>query len=121
MASIRQAAQDVLDIAKDGIGWIVFYRNGRGWGSTYCYPEYNENTCRLDFSSCDEYEMSELREIVAIDPMAIIVNSYVMNLGDQDSMTRDSLAEALKWQYGLNHAELRDALPEETEEEEGQT
>ncbi|MBR3008356.1 MAG: DUF3846 domain-containing protein [Stomatobaculum sp.] len=116
MANIRRAAQDVLEIAKEGIGWIVFYRNGRGWGSTYCYPEFDENTCRLDFSKCDEYEMSELREIVEKDPMAIIVNSYVMNLGDRDSMTRDSLAEALKWQYELNHAELRDALPEETEE-----
>ena len=113
MASIRQAAQDVLDIAKDGIGWIVLYKKGRGWKTTYCYPEYDENTCRLDFSECEDYEMSELREIGQIDPMALIVNSYVMNLGDPETMTRDSLADFLKWQYDLNHYELRDALPEE--------
>ena len=111
MASIRKAAQDILDIAKDGIGWIVLYRKGRGWETTYCYPEYDERTCRLDFTECDEDEMSELKEIVEIDPKAAILNSYVMNLGDPETMTRDSLAEFLKWQYDLNNYELRDALP----------
>lgn len=110
MANIRQAAQNVLDIAKDGIGWIVFYKDGRGWGSAYCYPEYSEHTGKLDFSECDEYDMNELQEIIKIDPMAIIVNSYYMNLGDVDYMTRDSLAECLKWQYDLNNYELRDAI-----------
>ena len=110
MANIRQAAQNVLDIARDGIGWIVFYKDGRGWGSTYCYPEYFEDTNILDFSDCDDYEMEELQQILKKDPQAIIVNSYVMNLGDTETMTRDSLAEFLKWQYDLNHYELADAI-----------
>ena len=118
MASIRQAAQNVLDIAKDGIGWIVLYKKGRGWESEYCFPEYNERTNTMNWSDFDEEDMSKLREIIAIDPMAILVNSYVMNLGDVETMTRDDLAEALKWQYGLNHYELKDALPEESEQEE---
>ena len=110
MATIRQAAQNVLDIAKDGIGWIVFYKDGRGWGSTYCWPEYSENTNRLDFSDCDDYEMEELRQILKTDPQAIIVNSYVMNLGDIETMTRDSLAGCLRWHYDLNNFELADAI-----------
>jgi len=96
MASLRQATRDVIDIAREGIGWIILYRQGKSWCSTYCYPEYDDNTGRLDFS---EEEDLDIEGITTIDPEAIIVNSYYCNLGSVEDMTINSLADALLWQY----------------------
>lgn len=109
MASIRSAAQWVLDDCRDGIGWVVIWKEGRGWDSIRIYGvDFNErtNTAKLD----DPEELETLQSILAIDPHAIIVNGYYHNLGDNECMTRDTLAYALRWQYELQHATVADFL-----------
>ena len=107
MASIRVEAQDVLDVARDGIGWIALYKKGRGW-STFCFwPDVLNDSPELVF---EDYEIEGLRNILKIDPHAILVNSYYHNLGDTECMTRDSLADALRWQYGLQRYTVADAV-----------
>ena len=39
MASIRQAAQDVLAEAKEEIAWIALWRDCRGWMTIPFWPE----------------------------------------------------------------------------------
>lgn len=107
MASLRQAAQNVLDTAKDGIGWIVLWQEGKGWESRVFYPDYNEDFNRFTFEA-DELE--ELRSIFRRDPEAILVNSYYHNLGDTDCMTRDTLADALRWQYKAQKSTVTNIL-----------
>ena len=106
MASIRQAAQDVLDIGRDGIGWIALWKDGKGWMSMGFWPDINREG-RLTF---EDYEIESLRNIAKLDPQAILVNSWEHNLGDTTCMTRDSLAEALRWQYGNQHYLVKDAV-----------
>lgn len=109
MASIRKAAQWVLDDCRDGIGWVAVWKEGRGWESTRIYGvDFNERTytAKLD----DAEELEKLQNILAIDPHAIIVNSYIYNLGDTETMTRDSLADALRWQYELQNATIANFL-----------
>ena len=61
--------------------------------------------------SVEEWELEKLREIYAKDHNAILVNSYVHNLGVyEDWGTRDDLAAGLKWQYKLQHYLVADAL-----------
>lgn len=108
MASIREAAQQVLDTARDGIGWIVFWKEGRGWESDDVYVDYDESGRIL---SVEEWELEKLKEIYEKDHNAILVNSYVHNLGVyEDWGTRDDLAAGLKWQYKLQTYLVADAI-----------
>lgn len=107
MASIRNAAQNVLDTARDGIGWIALWKEGRGWNTETFWPDYNEKENRLTF---DEDDLTRIAEIFEADPNAILVNSYVHNLGGMESVTREELADALRWQYDLQNARISEAI-----------
>lgn len=109
MASIRKAAQWVLDDCRDGIGWVAIWKEGRGWESERIYGvDFDERTGTATIDDTEELE--RLQAILAIDPRAIIVNGYFHNLGDCETMTRDSLADALRWQYELQSATVADFL-----------
>lgn len=106
MASIRVEAQDVLDVARDGIGWIAVWKNGRSWRTFTFWPDIDDDGNAV----FEGYEIEALQNILAIDRRAIIVNSWYHNLGDTTCMTRDSLADALRWQYDLQHYMVSDVL-----------
>ena len=57
-----------------------------------------------------ERQNDQLENIAKIDPQAILVNGYYDNLGDCDRMTRDSLADALRWLYESGHNLIADTL-----------
>lgn len=107
MASIRVEAQDVLDIARDGIGWIALWKTGRSWRTQIFWPDIDKN----GYPVFDDWDLGGLKNIVALDPGAVILNSYYHNLGDTTCMTRDSLADALRWQYELKRFRIDDQLP----------
>ena len=108
MASIRQIAQDVLYEARDGIAWIALYKEGRSWGAECFWGEFDEqgNAFILD----NPEDINRLREILEIDPDAIFVNPECNNLGPcgDEGMTRETLANGLRWQYGLQYSRLAD-------------
>lgn len=108
MATMRQAAQDVLTEARDGIAWIAVWKDGRGWMTMAFWPGYDEQT---DTATMEDYEIERLQYLVEhTDPNAVIVNSYYHNLGDTEWMTRDSLSSFLRWQYEIGHATVADFL-----------
>lgn len=73
----------------------MLYKEGRGWNASCFWPEiFDEGS--LVFESDD---LEELKNILATDPNAILVNGYYCNLGPLDDMTRDSLAAGFRWQY----------------------
>lgn len=106
MATLRQNAQDMLDVAREGIGWIALWRDGKGWMSTDLYPDIDRSGALI----FEEYDTRSLQNIAKLDPRAILVNGWEHNLGDTTCMTRDSLAAALKWQYNLQHYQVVDVL-----------
>lgn len=109
MATLRNAAQWVLEEARDGIQWIALWKEGRSWETGTYSVDYNEHesTAALDYPE----DMEELLQILAKDKNAIIVNSYYHNLAVWENyVTRDDLAAALRWQYDLQHATLADFL-----------
>ena len=109
MASIRAAAQSVIEEVRDGIGWIALWKEGRGWNSASFWPDYNEKDDTLTFDSDDAETIAEILEK---DPNAIIVNSWVHNLGPTEEATRETVSEALRWQYDLQHAKIADYTKE---------
>ena len=106
MASMRQTAQDMIDVAREGIGWIALWKDGKGWMARDLYPDIDREN-NLVF---EDYQLEALQLIHQQDPRAILVNSWYHNLGDTTCMTRDSLADALRWQYNLQHYTVADAL-----------
>lgn len=106
MASIRQAAQDVIDVAREGIGWIALWKDGKGWMSMDYYPSID----RQGHLILEDYDIDSLQNIVKLDPKAIFVNGWYHNLGDVTCMTRDTLADALRWQYSMQHYTVADVL-----------
>lgn len=106
MATLRQTAQDMIDIAREGIGWIALWKDGKGWMAMDYYPDID----RDDNLIFEDYDIDSLQNIVKLDPRAILVNGWYHNLGDTTCMTRDSLTEALRWQYNIQHYTVADVL-----------
>jgi len=107
MASIRQIAQNILPDARDAIAWIALYKKGRSWYAECFWGLYDDQT--NTFATDYQWDIEQLREILDIDPNAIFVNPWYHNLGPiDDEMTRDTLANALCWQYDNQYFRLAD-------------
>ena len=106
MASIRQTAQDVLDIAREGIGWIALWKDGKGWMSMDFWPDIDKDGTLI----FEDYELERLQNIAKLDNNAVLLNSWYHNLGDTTCMNRESLADALRWQYDIQHYTVADVL-----------
>lgn len=113
MATLRQEAQRVLDVARDGIGWIALWKEGRGWSAAAFWPDYDERDDRLTIEADD---LAELTEILEKDPSAIFVNSYIHNIGGMEDITREDLAAGLHRQYEHQSARLADYLKTQRKE-----
>lgn len=107
MASIRIESQDVLDESREGIAFIAVWKNGRSWFCMAFYPDVIDDAPTLAF---EDYELRMLENIANKDEHAVLVNSYYHNLGDCTCMTRDSLADALRWQYEKGYSLVSDFL-----------
>lgn len=112
MASLRQAARNVLYEAQDAIAWIVLWKEGRGWNADTVWLDYNERTHR--FQDVDADDIAKLKEIYENDENAILVNGYYINIGPlDDGMTLESLVDGLRWQYeDIGGSLLKDLLEE---------
>ena len=106
MASLREEARWVLDDARDGICWIAVWKTGRSWHCEALYGcEYTESNQRMHIDAhwdIDTDDMDRMREILAEDQDACLVNGYYYNLGSLEEMTLDSLVDGLRWQYDIN-------------------
>lgn len=106
--TMREAAQWLREDAQDGICWIALWKEGRGWGfDTFYLDTKADGTVELDHPE----SMEDLQHILSIDPATIIVNGWEHNLGVWEGhVTRDHLAQKLRWQYELQHATLADFM-----------
>lgn len=109
MSSLKNEAQKILDEARDAICWIAVWREGRGWHTSTLWLDYNPHTG--NFTEIEQYDLDELRDIAKTDSHALLINGYYYNLGSLEEMTRDGLANALRWHYeNLRDAQLANAL-----------
>lgn len=113
MSSLNQLTREYLTDAQNGIAWLVLYKQGRSWHIDSRYIKYDADTDQ--FTDLAPDVIADLRRVLAVDPHAIIVNSYYDNLGPVDEMTWRTLADALRWQYESRYNQLADAIPEPRE------
>ena len=107
MASLREAARAVLDDARDAIGYLIIWKEGRSWNSEVYYEvQYDD----YDGWKIESDVIEDLQEIVEADPNAIAVNAYYDNLGELEDMTLDSLVDGIRYQYEIAPGSLAHAL-----------
>ena len=103
MASLRDEARYVADVAKDAIHWIVIWKAGRAWHCDIVWSaEYQEASKRWNREekwTIDAEDQDLLRHILAQDPNARLVNGYYMNIGPLEEMTLGTLIDGLRFQY----------------------
>ena len=108
MARLRAIAEQLKGTAEEGVGWLVVWKTGKNWNGTAVWPDYIEQSCSLIL---DKEDRALIREIVEEDPQAILVNSWVHNLGVVDyKVSTMKLEQNLRWHYQEGTAMAKDAL-----------
>ncbi|MDD3712817.1 MAG: hypothetical protein PHZ28_04930, partial [Candidatus Izemoplasmatales bacterium] len=71
MASLRDAVKDNAAELRDGIPWVVFWRDGRSWNSEAVFfsMDYAADTIDPD-------DIGRLQHINQTDPRAVALNGY---------------------------------------------
>jgi len=94
MASLRDTVKEYQDELRDGIAWVVFWRDGRSWNSAYVYLDPASDTIDPD-------DLGNLEYIRDTDPRAIAVNGYYCGHLGAD-MNLEELTNGVRWHYD-NH------------------
>ena len=79
MAKLFDVAKRLKDVAEEGIGWLVVWREDGGWNGTAIWPDYDEES---DTMTLQPGERQMLQEIVDTDPDAILVNALALQAQD---------------------------------------
>lgn len=100
MASLRDAVQDNAAELRDGIPWVVFWRDGRSWNSEAVFfsMDYATDTIAPD-------DIGRLQYINETDPRAVALNGYYCGHLGED-MTIDELTRGVRWHYENNYNTL---------------
>ena len=115
MASINLLSKEFIDVAREGIGFIVLWKEGRSWNGITTYDISYENTAGI--YKVNPLMVGELEAILDKDPRAIAVCSYYDNIGGiGDELTQAKLADGLRYQYEKAPGSLEAILSEITAE-----
>ena len=96
MASLRDAAREIIEAAREGVAWHIIWKEGRGWKSLNIWPEdvdYNAHVVEFDAPTVNR---AEIERILDTDSGAQFVNSYYYNLGigcEDDGESYGSVAD----------------------------
>lgn len=107
MASLREAARNVLNEASEGIAWILVYKRGRSWTTESLYLDYNDRTHRF---TLEKDQIDYFKSVLGDDNGAVLCNGYYDNLGDLENMTLASLMDGIQYQYNNRHNLVLDVI-----------
>ena len=101
MASLRDTVKQYQEELRDGIAWIVFWREGRSWNGEDFYLDAGD--------SLTVEQKSRLEEIRQKDPAAVILNSYYCGYLAGD-MTVDELTAGVRRHYENGYNDVTDFI-----------
>lgn len=99
MSSLRECAREVQEVAQDGIGWIVLWKNGKSWHThTFWAENFDASILSMEVER-DDFGVFE--GAMKVDKDAILVNGYYDNLFNvtEEPIPINTLVQALRWQY----------------------
>lgn len=107
MASLRELARENIGDAAFGVCWFALWKTGRSWHMETFWPEYDE---KRDAFKIDHDESERMKEILADDYNAKLINGWYCNIGTMGEMTIESLTDGLRFQYDRGNVMLCDCL-----------
>ena len=93
MSSLRKMVNEYKDDLREGITWVIFWKEGRSWESSHVYTEIRDGEEIID----NEYK-EELETILQKDPHAIALNGYIHGMFFEDA-TINHMIDAVKYYY----------------------
>ena len=93
MSSLRKMVNEYKDDLREGITWVIFWKEGRSWESSHVYTEIRDGEEIID----NEYK-EELETILQKDPHAIALNGYIHRMFSEDA-TINHMIDAVKYYY----------------------
>ena len=105
MASLRTMVGRFRNELREGVAYVVFWKNGRSWGAEAFWldPGYFE-----DYGGViEEDDAREMRQIIKTDPNAIVVNGFERCPFDGES-TVEHMLEHIRWRYEDHRCQLSD-------------
>lgn len=105
MASLRTMVGRFRDELREGVAYVVFWKNGKSWSAEAFWldPGYFE-----DYGDAiEDDDAREMRQIINTDPNAIIVNGFESCPFDGES-TVEHMLEHIRWRYEDHRCQLVD-------------
>ena len=93
MSSLRKMVNEYKDDLREGITWVIFWKEGRSWKSSHVYTEIRDGEEIIE----NEYK-EELETILQKDPHAIALNGYIHGMFFEDA-TINHMIDAVKYYY----------------------
>ena len=93
MSSLRKMVNEYKDDLREGITWVIFWKEGRSWESSHVYIVVNGGEEIIE----NEYK-EELETILQKDPHAIALNGYIHGMFFEDA-TINHMVDAVKHYY----------------------
>lgn len=100
MASLRSIAQREADDIRDGIAWVIVYRDGKSWESLELWSDIWNGVF-------EAVEKEAIGEILETDENAVALNGYYCGRLGED-MTINELENGIRWHYENGYNLLRD-------------
>lgn len=99
--NIRELARDYKAEIEDGICWVAIWKRKRSWCAVAFYMEDGSYNDGYTFSAED---MEAMKEIIAEDSNAIMINGYYTNCGTDENETVpvSDIISGIEWNY-YNH------------------
>lgn len=91
MASLKSIAQREAETIRDGIAWVVVYKDGKSWESLeLCSDVWN--------GAFEAFEQEAIAEVLEADEGAVVLNGYYCGkLGEGESIKE--LESGIRWHY----------------------
>jgi len=101
MAAIKEIVRKWADEIRDGIAWVIIWKNGRSWNAQAVWLNPDTDTFEPE-------DMTLARKILVQDPNAVMLNGYYCgHLGE--NMTVAELTARICWHYENGCNMLKDS------------
>lgn len=91
MAALNTIAKEWADEIRDGIAWVIIWKTGRSWNGYAAW-------LAPDTETFEPGDLEKVREILAEDPNAVMLNGYYCGHFGEDMNTAE-LAAGIRWHY----------------------
>lgn len=94
MSSLRKLVNEYKDDLRNGINWVIFWKEGRSWGGMCVYM----NITKTGEKVIDNQYKKDLEEICNKDPHAIALNGDIYSLFSKGAKVSD-MVDAVRYYH----------------------